>query len=436
MNPASGTVLIGNCLQTLPQLPPAHFHACVTSPPYLGLRSYGGTEAETDWPAVRYAPMPGVPEVEVPAGRVALGLEPDPGAYVGHLVAVFREVRRVLREDGILWLNLGDSYSGGQRGSYYPDPKMPERTSGRIRSDDSGNLLGVPWRVALALQADGWTLRSDVIMRKEIPIPESVTGWLWVRCRRKVAPAPAAEAGYGVAHAVPRRARQYSTEAGSQEYAKAKWEPCPGCNKCVTNGGFLLRRGSWRPTRSYEHAFLLAPSSSYFVDGARALEPTRGWRVTPVKGHKRSGQPRRLEEGEQRAVRNPRDIIDLPPRPSRLSHSAMMPPDFAAWCLRGGPRSTCAACGAPRVSADPGVVATCSCGAPDAPPRVLDPFMGAGTVAAVAAVRGWSWAGCELSQSYVDLMAARQEEVRRMLGGSHKKNQVPAHANQQGFQFP
>ena len=94
--------------------------------------------------------MPGLPPLDTPAQTVALGLEPDPWAFVGHLVEVFRAVRRVLRADGTLWLNLGDSFQDKQ-------------------------LQGIPWRVAYALQADGWYLRSDIIWHKPNPMPESIT---------------------------------------------------------------------------------------------------------------------------------------------------------------------------------------------------------------------------------------------------------------------
>ena len=144
---------------------PDSIHCVVTSPPYFGLRDYGV------------------------AGQI--GLEPTPDIFVTELVDVFREVRRVLRNDGTLWLNLGDSYSthaagkianpmakstlGGTRtqevanessrasGAYYKCPSLPEK-----------NLIGIPWRVAFALQADGWILRQDIIWSKPNPMPESV----------------------------------------------------------------------------------------------------------------------------------------------------------------------------------------------------------------------------------------------------------------------
>jgi DNA modification methylase len=132
---------LGDCVEVMRGLPEGSVHCCVTSPPYFGLRDYGV------------------------AGQI--GLERTPDEFVAKMVAVFREVRRVLRDDGTLWLNLGDSY--GVVGS-----------NGQCLTKGAGGLapkqlLGMPWRVALALQADGWYLRSDIIWHKPNPMPESVT---------------------------------------------------------------------------------------------------------------------------------------------------------------------------------------------------------------------------------------------------------------------
>jgi DNA modification methylase len=135
-------------------------HCCVTSPPYFGLRDYGNA--------------------------AQIGLEPTPAEFVAQLVEVFREVRRVLRDDGTLWLNLGDSYAGyhGNKNSVIPTSATNgwtngtnenERTSTANRNGlKSKDLIGIPWRVAFALQADGWYLRQDIIWHKPNPMPESV----------------------------------------------------------------------------------------------------------------------------------------------------------------------------------------------------------------------------------------------------------------------
>ncbi len=147
------TILIGDCLEVLRGLPDGMVQTCVTSPPYYGLRDYGC------------------------AGQI--GLEETPDAYVARLVDVFREVRRVLRDDGTLWLNLGDSYAaGGNGGGNKNDTNVGSLTVGRKLPPfgyKPKDLLGIPWMVAFALRADGWWLRQDIIWHKPNPMPESVT---------------------------------------------------------------------------------------------------------------------------------------------------------------------------------------------------------------------------------------------------------------------
>lgn len=170
--------IVGHVLDALKTLPDESIHCIVTSPPYWGLRTYD--LPPVTWPEVEYFLVPGLPPLRVPAWRGQLGLEPTPEMYVGHLVLVFREVWRVLRRDGTLWLNLGDSYngSGGAGGDYLPggwkegQPKYPGRNARTLKPKD---LAGIPWRVAFALQADGWWLRSDVVW--------CLSGGTWVYAR-------------------------------------------------------------------------------------------------------------------------------------------------------------------------------------------------------------------------------------------------------------
>jgi DNA modification methylase len=163
----------GDCREVLATLPVQSVQTCVTSPPYWGLRDYGTGDAQ-------------------------IGLESSPGEYVERMVAVFREVRRVLRDDGTVWLNLGDSYASGEVGrvdaSQFSNsggvanrtplkdghkhvagvPRSQRRIEQRTGLKPK-DLVGVPWRVAFALQADGWYLRSDIVWSKPNPMPESVT---------------------------------------------------------------------------------------------------------------------------------------------------------------------------------------------------------------------------------------------------------------------
>ena len=154
----------GDCIAGLRTLPDASVHCCVTSPPYWGLRDYGHE------------------------GQI--GLESTPEAYVARMVDVFREVRRVLREDGTCWVNLGDSFASGEVGrvdagkTSHPScganekwGTQPSRKARRIKQNTGlkpKDLVGIPWRVAFALQADGWWLRQDIIWHKPNPMPESV----------------------------------------------------------------------------------------------------------------------------------------------------------------------------------------------------------------------------------------------------------------------
>lgn len=173
-------ILQGDNMQIMPTLAAESFNTCVTSPPYWGLRDYG--IPPTVWPETTYTPMPGLQPVTVPAWTGCLGLEPTPEMFVAHSVAVFREVWRLLRSDGTLWLNYGDSYAkAGISGM--GDPTIGERNLGGMKQINKKiplglkpkDLIGIPWRVAFALQADGWYLRMDNIWSKSNPMPESVT---------------------------------------------------------------------------------------------------------------------------------------------------------------------------------------------------------------------------------------------------------------------
>lgn len=194
------SILQGNSLHVLPTLPDDSIQSCITSPPYWGLRDYGtatweGGTMDCDHAIPDYEQDPKNPGAGSHISRynkescfkcgakridAQIGLEDTPDQYVQKLVLVFREVRRVLKKDGTLWLNLGDSYngSGGAGGDYGPgglkegQPKYPGRNIGSLKPKD---LVGIPWRVAFALQADGWYLRSDIIWAKPNPMPESVT---------------------------------------------------------------------------------------------------------------------------------------------------------------------------------------------------------------------------------------------------------------------
>ena len=147
-------ILQGDCIETLQKLDDKSINTCITSPPYWGLRNYNDEEKQ-------------------------LGMEDTPEEFVDNLVKVFREVKRILRDDGTVWLNLGDSYSSGGRTTTTNQSLRGDKDYGVTRPKPSKgikpkDLIGIPWRVALALQQDGWYLRQDIIWHKPNPMPESV----------------------------------------------------------------------------------------------------------------------------------------------------------------------------------------------------------------------------------------------------------------------
>lgn len=155
------TILCGDCLTVLKTLPDESVHCCVTSPPYYGLRDYG-MDAQ-------------------------IGREDSPEEYIAQLTAVFREVWRVLRPDGTLWVNIADSYCGTNSKGSTRDPKYPQGRNGQsvslsrtIRNCKPKDLIGIPWMLAFSLRGEGWYLRNDIIWAKGNPMPESTKD----RCTR------------------------------------------------------------------------------------------------------------------------------------------------------------------------------------------------------------------------------------------------------------
>jgi site-specific DNA-methyltransferase (adenine-specific) len=199
-------ILQGNCLDRLRDLPEKSVNTCVTSPPYWGLRDYGTGEwqgGDPDCPHMRTTKISkdtstghkgmfeqgnvvgdAIYKTECPKCGATrkdeqLGLEETPEQFTENLVKLFREVRRVLRDDGTVWLNLGDSYSSGGRKTTNNQDLRGDKEYGVTRPKPSKgikekDLIGIPWRVAFALQADGWYLRQDIIWHKPNPMPESV----------------------------------------------------------------------------------------------------------------------------------------------------------------------------------------------------------------------------------------------------------------------
>lgn len=252
------TIICGDWIDVAKGLPAGCVHTIITSPPYWGQRNYGVD------------------------GQ--LGLEKTPEEHIEKLVMGFRELRRILRDDGILWLNYGDKYAnsgsgsgqdnshpsdGGACSGFRDSRYLNQRNPSSLGSGLSqGNLIGLAWRLALALQADGWVLRSDVIWAKAISfndkysgstMPESVNGTRWERCRVKKKEWDGSKA-------------KNKDEFGNRntecyrEHLQAEYKDCPGCPKCEANDGLVLRRGSWRPTRAHEYLFQFVKQVPYYAD--------------------------------------------------------------------------------------------------------------------------------------------------------------------------
>lgn len=257
----SVSVIGGDCRFVLDTLPDKFFQCCVTSPPYYGLRDYGVD------------------------GQI--GLEPTPDEYVAEMVAVFRKVRRVLRDDGTLWLNIGDSYANIRHAKGNPGSDI----AGKGHRESEGtyqkgrgvvgvknkDLLMIPALLAFALRADGWFLRSDIIWHKPNPMPESVRD---------------------------------------------------------------------RPTSAHEHVFLLTKRDRYFYDAEaireNSVDPSRAGKIDRVDYRPSNSLP--TVGGAQAKVtttvrteyRNARNVWTIAPKPFKGAHFATMPPDLAEKCIKAG----------------------------------------------------------------------------------------------------
>ena len=283
-NLRSWHVAVGHVSTVLAEIPDGVIHCSVSSPPYWGLRSYL--------------------EDDDPSKADEIGSEKTSEEYVEKVVAVYREVRRVLRDDGVCWINIGDVYAtgagkvgecpgGGEQGDKWRGYRgghtaeqagknakrvhamgpMTQPNRLPIAGLKPGDMVGIPWRLALALQADGWWLRMDVIWHKRSPMPESCNGWRWERCRVKVKKGDRGKqrAGDGQPLGHPNCDHSDGVWFGQAEYT-----PCPGCPKCEPNGGLVLRKGSWRPTKAHDYILQLAKSPQYFCDAQAVAEAVTG----------------------------------------------------------------------------------------------------------------------------------------------------------------
>lgn len=424
-------ILCGDSLEVLKTFESESIDCCITSPPYWGLRDYGtakwdGGDEKCDHkgkpqatrtnihdrtqPDVNNKPDENVFEIfrdicgKCGAKRIdqQLGLEKTPEEYVAKLVGIFQEVKRVLKKEGTLWLNLGDSYAAGGNGGGTEKQDSNRGTlalKGKAKKAPPGlkpkDLVGIPWRVAFALQADGWYLRQDIIWAKPNPMPESVTD----RC-----------------------------------------------------------------TKSHEYIFLLSKSPKYYFDNEAIAEdaihkedPRAGYGRLHYRG-KREG---RAGTGQENFVfikvfikekRNKRSVWTVTTKPFKEAHFATFPEDLIVPMVRAGcPESVCKKCGKARfpiVKSDyekkevkwhpekygkedengarrgrmqpTGIVKNtsknvgwtdCGCNAGFIGGIVLDPFMGAGTTGLVAKKLSRNYVGIELNENYIKIANDRIKQT-------------------------
>jgi hypothetical protein len=394
-----------------------------------------------------------------------IGLEASVEAYIANLVDVFREVKRCLRDDGVCWVNLGDSYTGD--GGY--SPNAPSNVAGSLQAKSggekrntrtsnherpAGNRLGIPERVVLALQADGWIWRDTVIWAKKSAMPESLAGWRWEQCRVKVA---SAARNIGPEHPSGNRTMT-SEHIGTVE--QAEWSDCPDCPKCAGNDGLVLRKGSWRNTSAHEYIFMMTKGMGYYADGEAVRivhkEPWRSGTHETNNPHSHSDDggtsgavfaPGRREYNPNGA--NRRSVWnDISPEPYGGSHFATFPSDLPRICIQASTseKGCCSECGsqwarvvdhknmeitrtdwgekagnrtassgtmtAPAETQTLGWRPTCTCNAGDpVPALVLDPFAGTFTTGLAAQKLGRRAVGVDLSEAYLQQAVKRLEAV-------------------------
>lgn len=470
------TLHIGDVCDVLRSLPASSVHCCVTSPPYWGLRDYG---------------LP--PSVWPNGWKGCFGLEPTIELYIENTLTICREIRRVMRDDAVLWWNLGDSYASEKSGSSMTAQTIAGGVSGfgdeaahrgmgdsgsaRRRASSIGLKCGdqclIPFRVALALQNDGWWVRSTVVWQKKSPMPESLSGWRWVRCRVKVDGTgwkPEERPEYIHGDQTKTRSHAYGTNGGmTPREGAAQWSPCPGCSKCSSNDGYVLRKGRWRCTNAWEPIFQLAKSPEYFCDAEGVKEKAISQNVTRSSPKAVGGVQGMEKQNDSFAssivgnleTRNPRNVWSLSAEPLKAAHFAAFPSSIPRRCIQASTSAAgcCPTCGSQwasiveteRVPTRPGTNSkvtdlkhdtgyssgsvpghptefgnrdperhiqrtkilgyrqTCNCAAHEPVPcTVLDPFAGSGTTLMVSRWLGRKSIGIELSEKYATEIAAER----------------------------
>lgn len=347
----------------LSEIPDESIQCVVTSPPYWGLRDYG------------------VPR--------QLGLEPTPEEYVEQILKIFKEVWRVLRKEGTLWLNIGDGYYGSGQG--FGDTKATNKnhTGSRMRRKPQWatsnlkpkDLIGMPWHTAFALQSEGWYLRSDIIWSKPNPMPESVRDRP-TRAHEYLFLLSKSRQYYYDADAI----REPYTDATIERLSQSSFDTQTGGPKDPLNGDRLCRKtlenlkqrvpASWANSPSYEE------------------QDPRYPKRDKQRGHSRrhAGFNDRWDlmtkEGQQANGANKRSVWNIATQPYPKAHFATFPEDLVEPCILAGSR--------------PG-------------DTILDPFLGSGTTAWVAQRLGRKCIGYELNEEYCQLAIKRNQQIGMIL---------------------
>lgn len=339
-------IIQSDCIEGLRTLPDKSVNCCVTSPPYFGLRDYGVD------------------------GQI--GLEPSPEAYVETLVNVFREVRRVLKDDGTLWLNIGDSYAAQRGGTHQPAETLAGAKHGKTIDGEIVNrgrhdgynptrnaaaiglkhkdLIGIPWMLAFALRADGWYLRQDIIWNKPNPMPESVKD----RCTKS----------HEYIFLLSKSARYYYDADAIKE--PANYPNVVGMDET----GF---KDPKTVNGKHKHSSITGSRKDYSKRQAGG--------GSGVNGH--SGAFKADGSALYGETRNKRSVWTVTTKPYSEAHFATYPPDLIEPCIKAG----------------------CPEGG-----LVLDPFMGAGTTAMVARKLNRNYIGFELNPEYIRIAQNRLHE--------------------------
>jgi hypothetical protein len=362
--------------------------------------------------------------------------------YVKHIVEIMGELWRVLRNDGIVWFNIGDSYSRGvgRGGSGTPTGRnnRGEEYPGGDSDLEDGNLLMIPFQVAMALQADGWIVRMDTIWGKGASfgpyvgnvMPEPCNGWRWEQHRIKVAK------GEVLKHGMNGAAFYEDSNVGERENG-TEWAPCPGCELCNPNDGLVLRKGAWRPTKTHEYVFILAKTSEYYCDKDAIAEPLLQssldrmsqdsfWNqeggekdgLNPNRSSRKALENLARKVGENMVVkRNVRSVWQIGPQPYAGAHFAVFPKRLVEPMLKVSTSESgcCPKCLTPmsRVTRLPGGFRpSCECKVEGSTmATVLDPFCGSGTTLVVAKSLGLNGIGIEPNGAYVKLIEERLAET-------------------------